>query len=476
MFDLTEEEFNELFKKMKSTLLDSKLQKFHSDRLSIANSDYTYDNSSSLIPVENNSDLILDWGKIAIDELYNKLQFDGFLNDSFGATRFLYENGGYPVIHSAIRNSEIGACAFVSIIPGNVDDGEPIIVFTPYAGYEATGIYNVRTTELEYGLAVTLWDDQSYVNAKPLEYKMFGEGWVAILDADGKVKYDGIEPLIVEFSLKRCLLIPAVYDPDPATKPFGHSRISKAGISSLDAAMGSLSAIDTIQKIYGRLQVFALFKGYEDAISNDVVDSEIGSITSLFNTDENGSIDIKQLDPISPNPVADILRLHASNFATSTQMNPSSFNVQPSNGSFSSDTLIIQGKPFGDLVARCRSTYGDFIKRLAVISMSLFIEPKEDNDLNNLVPVFIDTFDREGIGKLGDGLQKIQDLIPDSNFGATNFIRQQLGIPIRDELLNIAYPAGFNSSKLKSQAEALKHEFFNEDGTLNVSNKETPSV
>lgn len=454
-------QIKEIFNELSGRL--TALGGYHSDKVNLYKGDY----SAQTIKLLNDKkiDTItssrIGWAGSAVDHYLSDLRFDAFENDNWGGTRILLDGGGDEIIHSAIKNAMIGAVSFVAAFPR--ENGTPINV--PFTGKEATGIYDINGRNLKYGLAVKRYDK---LGVNVMEWYFFMPGWILILDRDGNV----IDSL--KLSVEKTALVDFVHNRDFASKPFGSSIYNTASIKSLSIALRSLKIAEQI----GIANIIRSDVLLTDANPDDLGTMEFNgaanSLKVMFLNSINGVAGsrFETFDKLSSKDVQDLLVIAAGLFSNAVSIPVSILGVQPSNGSFSSETLDKMARPYKQNVNLNRTSFGDSIKRLAILDLEL-ATGVADNDFDALNPVFINDFDPEYIGKIGDAVQKISSVVnmPDT---MGDFIARQIGIPLRPSVISVKYPAFNVSQEISANYEKIKNEIVSEDGSLYITSENLP--
>ena len=115
------------------------------------------------------------WAARAVNTLSDRINFDGFANDTFGVNKVWDEINGRSIVNKAKHDSEIAGCAFVAIADDLENDRKTLI---PFTALEATGTMDMNTGLLKYGLAVTRWSvpdpkKRSKWMSEPLDYILY---------------------------------------------------------------------------------------------------------------------------------------------------------------------------------------------------------------------------------------------------------------------------------------------------------------
>lgn len=422
------EEILGMFEQMCATLQNKK--SYQKERRLIYEGKYTASTLNFALPKKLERKLVthLGWPKTAVDTLHHDLRFDGFKNDSLGFTRLLSESGGYEAIDAAVKNSMIGACSFISVLPG--EDGKPF--FTVFSGAEATGLYDSRKGMIA-GLTINSYSStfgQKFIK----DYLLFTPGTIYKIAAESREVIEAYD-----VPTQKMLLIPFIYDQDVAVKPFGSSRINDPAINALESALRTLKLIEFGHDLRVAIRNILLADGVDpDDLAKSEQNPSMTSLLTIFNSSSTGTLKLEQLVAPDTKELQDQLGLLAANFGNSVSMSASSFGYQPANGSFGAKAIEEQAKAYNDLVKHQKRSYGASIKALAIAAMSL-ATGQSFEEWEEIVPVFEETISNSEFGAIADGLQKLAILAPGIDF--TEFIeRKVLGKTVREEALKIDLP------------------------------------
>ena len=373
---------------------------------------------------------LLGWGGVAVDTLHSDLVFDGFRNDLLGFTRLLDSCRAWPVIDSAIRNALIGACSFVTVLPGL--GGLP--VFTVYSGSEATALFDSSDGFVAGLVFVGNVDDRpGSMRVSMDRYLLFLSGIVLTLDGEGRVVDEWVAPT------ERLLFTPFIFNGDEAVEPFGRSRLNAAFVNSLESALRSLKLIEIGHDVRIAIRNVLLADGTDPSgLSMGESSSDLSKLTTIFNSG-TGSLKLEQLAGPSTSELQGMLSLIAGNAASAVQMDASSFGFNPSNGSVSEGTLEQLGKPYRNLVRSSREDFGQAVKELALTGMDLATGGGYNRDWDFIQPVFRGGVPLSQFGAIADGLGKLSNVSTGVDF--SRFIKEEvLGVSVRDEALLVELP------------------------------------
>ena len=174
------------------------------------------------------------WCTKAVDSLADRLVLTGFKNDNF-AIQEIFDYNNFDILpSSAILAALIGSCSFVYIFQDN--DGFPKMQVVD--GANATGVTDPVAGMLTEGYAV-------------LERE---KDWSPIVEAyfePNRTTYfkNGRLDRVYNHVCAYPLLVPVINRPD-ATRPLGHSRISRACMSIQDSAIRTAKRSEITAEFY----------------------------------------------------------------------------------------------------------------------------------------------------------------------------------------------------------------------------------
>ena len=261
------------------------------------------------------------WCSKAVDNLADRLQFDGFEHDEFNFQSLYDQNNPDILFDDAMLSALISSCAFVLITKGteNEVDGQRIR-FQVIDGGNATGVIDDYTKLLTEGYAVLERDDNDGI----VSYAYCVPGRTEIYKGDTLI---GVETFDSDF----CALVPIIYKPD-AKRQFGHSRISRACMDYAKSAMRTVKRMEISSEFYSFPQKYAT------GLAQDAEDMEpwkaAMSAMMTFSKDEEGdSPSIGQFQIGSMAPHVEQLKSIASMFAGETGLTLDDLGFATSNPS-----------------------------------------------------------------------------------------------------------------------------------------------
>lgn len=241
------------------------------------------------------------WCTKAVDSLADRLVLTGFKNDNF-AIQEIFDYNNFDILpSSAILAALIGSCSFVYIFQDN--DGFPKMQVVD--GANATGITDPVTGMLTEGYAV-------------LER---AKDWSPIVEAyfePNRTTYfqNGRMDRVYNHVCNYPLLVPVINRPD-ATRPLGHSRISRACMSIQDSAIRTAKRSEITAEFYSFPQKWV--SGLDpEAEQLEKWQASMSSLLTFTKDEEGDKPTLGQFTQGSMAPHLDQLRMFASLFAGET--------------------------------------------------------------------------------------------------------------------------------------------------------------
>lgn len=340
----------------------------------------------------------LGWCAKGVDSLADRLSFKEFRNDDFELNKIFKANNQDILTDSMILESLIASCSFVFLQP--TDNYPKMQVLTADS---ATGVIDPVTFMLTEGYAVLEWDKTKTFKVREA---YFIPGEIHLFE-------NGQEVEVKQTPYKCIPLVPIIFRPS-ASRPFGHSRISRACMDY------TASAIRTIKRSEIGAEFFSYPQKYVTGLSQDAEPMEKwkATMSSLltFTKDESGDHPILgQFSTQSMTPHLEQLKMFASLFAgevglTLYDMGFSTENPQSAEAiKASHDVLRLTAD-------KAKSRYATNLINVGVVAAS--IRNGKDIDRESFVDtevVWKPSFapDINSLGALGDAVLKLQQAFPD---------------------------------------------------------------
>jgi hypothetical protein len=240
----------------------------------------------------------LGWTAKGVDSLADRLVFREFANDIFDVTKIFDRNNPDIFFDSAILAALIGSCCFIYISKGEDDEVRLQVI----EASNATGVIDPITGLLVEGYAVLARDD--YGQATLEAY--FEPNATHFIPKDGR-------PYSISNPTDIPLLVPVIHRPD-AVRPFGRSRITRAGMYYQKYAKRTLERADITAEFYSWPQKYIL--GLDpDAEPLEKWQATVSSLLTISASDNGEKPNVGQFSTASMSPFTEQLRTAAAGFA-----------------------------------------------------------------------------------------------------------------------------------------------------------------
>ena len=240
----------------------------------------------------------LGWTAKGVDSLADRLVFRKFENDDFEVTEIFEQNNPDIFFDSAILSALIGSCSFIYLSKG--DNGE--VRLQVIESSNATGIIDPITGLLVEGYAVLARDDYG----QPILEAYFEPNATHFIPK-GQDHYSVTNPANIP------LLVPVIHRPD-AVRPFGRSRITRAGMYYQKYAKRTLERADITAEFYSWPQKYII--GLDpDAEPLEKWKATVSSLLTISASDTGEKPSIGQFTTASMTPFTEQLRTAAAGFA-----------------------------------------------------------------------------------------------------------------------------------------------------------------
>ena len=342
---------------------------------------------------------VVGWCAKGVDSLADRLVFREFENDDFQVNDIFKVNNPDVFFDSVVLSAMIASCSFVYISKG--EDDEPRLQVIG-AG-DATGVIDPITGLLTEGYAVLDRDGN-------------GNATVEAHFLPGQTKYyyadKNIQDSEVSHNFQHPLLVPVIHRPDEA-RPFGRSRISRAGMYFQRYAKRTLERADITAEFYSFPQK------YVTGLSNDAEPMEswkatVSSMLQFTKDDDGEKPTLGQFTTSSMSPFTEQLRTAAAGFAGEMGLtlddlgfvsdNPSSVEAIKA----SHENLRLAGR-------KAQRSLGSGLLNVAYIAACLRDDfPYTRSQFTNTTPVWEPLFEADAntLTLVGDGVIKINQAIP----------------------------------------------------------------
>ena len=349
--------------------------------------------------IRNRYRSVIGWCAKGVDSLADRLVFREFENDDFEVNDIFKVNNPDVFFDSVVLSALIASCSFVYISKGADDEPRLQVI----GAGDATGVIDPITGLLTEGYAVLERD----------------ENGAATLEAHflpGQTNYyykdKNIEDISVSHNFPHPLLVPVIHRPDEA-RPFGRSRISRAGMYFQRYAKRTLERADITAEFYSFPQK------YVTGLSNDAEPMEswkatVSSMLQFTKDDDGDKPTLGQFTTSSMSPFTEQLRTAAAGFAGEMGLtlddlgfvsdNPSSVEAIKA----SHENLRLAGR-------KAQRSLGSGLLNVAYIAACLRDDfPYTRSQFINTTPMWEPLFEADAntLTLVGDGVIKINQAIP----------------------------------------------------------------
>ena len=340
----------------------------------------------------------LGWCGKAVDSLADRLVFREFKDDNFDITEIFQMNNPDTLFDSAILSALISSCSFIYI---SVDKtGYPRLQVID--GGNATGIIDPITGLLKEGYAVLERDE----NDSPKVEAWFKVGETEII-TKGQSKTQ-----VYKNKAPYPLLVPIIFRPD-AKRPFGHSRISRACMDIVSAA------IRTVKRSEISAEFYSFPQKYVTGLSNDAEAFEnwkatMSTFLAFYKDDEGEKPTVGQFQQQSMAPFTEQLKTFASLFAAETGLTVDDLGFVSDNPS-SAESIKAAHENLRLIARKAQRTMGSGFLNVGYLAACVRDEfPYERKQLYLTKPVWEPIFEPDAamLSNIGDGAIKMNQAVP----------------------------------------------------------------
>ena len=348
--------------------------------------------------------LINGWCTKAVDNLADRLQFDGFEDDVFDFITMFNQNNPDILYDDAILSALVTSCSFILVTRGEEDaEGNRKIRFQVIDGGNATGIIDDYTKLLTEGYAVLDRDDKGNVTREAY----CTPGRTEIYESGSK------DPVAIEtFNSRYCALVPIIYRPD-SKRPFGHSRISRACMDYAKGAMRTLKRMEISAEFYSYPQKYVTGLS-PDAEKMDKWKATMSAMMSFTKDEDGNSPNIGQFQAASMTPHIEQIKGYASMFAGETGLSLDDLGFVTSNPS-SAESIKASHEGLRLTATKAQRCFGVGFKNVGYIGACI----RDDVDYQReevfkTKAIWKPTFEPDAsmLSSIGDGVIKINQAIP----------------------------------------------------------------
>lgn len=273
-------------------------------------------------------DSVVGWAGTAVDVLEERLDFEGYINDSFGLNDIFRANELDLESSLGHKDALIYGTGFVFVGKGMAGEADPLI--TIESPKKATAVYDMRTRRIGAALLVQRGD----------RGEIYGG---SLYLADQTIYFEAYQRTFVEVArdvhnLGRVPVAPLINNPRSGD-PEGRSEITKAVRSYTDSAMRTLLGAEVAREFYSSPQRYIMGAKEDmflDADGNAINPWSViqGRVLGVpYNDDDNVMPTVGQFSANSPAPYFEQIRQYAQLIAAETAIPASYLGFQTDNPS-----------------------------------------------------------------------------------------------------------------------------------------------
>lgn len=346
----------------------------------------------------------LGWCAKAVNSLADRLVFREFRNDRYNMNEIFNMNNPDVMIDSAILSALISSCSFIYISAD--DNGYPRLQVID--GGNATGELNEITGLLKEGYAVLARDD----NDRPTQEAYFTAEETVIF-TDGKEKGRWQNPT------GHPLLVPIIFRSE-ARRPFGHSRISRAGMDLQAAAIRTIKRSEISAEFYSFPQKYVT--GMDpDAEKMDRWKATMASMLTFTKDEDGDKPTLGQFQQAAMTPHIEMMRMFAAMFGADADLTLDDMGF-PSDNPSSAESIKATHEMLRATARKAQKEFGSGLLNVGYLAACLRDQyPYERSQVYMTKPVWEPLFEPDAsmMASIGDGANKINQVIP-GYFNADN--------------------------------------------------------
>lgn len=353
----------------------------------------------------------LGWCGKAVDSMADRLVFREFSDDIFGFNEIFNMNNPDTFFDSAILSALISSCCFIYISTGEEDFPRLQVI----EGSNATGVIDPITGLLREGYAVLKRDEYGRTETE------------AYFVPNKTLIYENSK-LIEQYThaVPYPLLVPIIHRPD-AVRPFGRSRITRAGIYFQKYAQRTLERADISAEFYSFPQKYVVGTS-QDAEPMDKWKATISTLLEFTKDEEGDSPKLGQFTQQSMSPFTEQLRTAAAGFAGETGLTLDDLGFVTDNPS-SAEAIKSSHEQIRISSKKAQRCFGSGFLNVGYLAACLRDNyPYLRSQIYNVRPKWEPVFEADAstLSLIGDGAIKINQAIPEYITGET--IRDLTGI------------------------------------------------
>lgn len=386
------------------------------------------------------------WATRAVNTLGDRLNFDGFANDTLNINSTMDKMGAFKALSKAKTDAIIAGCSFVAIS----GEGDRYHI-TPFSAQEATGIIDENTGLLVKGIAVTEW--YTYNSSLDADRKWGKLGLVpknyTLFTSEYTVKFENRRIVEVRPNATGRPLLHVLTHRQSADRPFGKARVSNTVRRIVDEVGRLKVRYEIAAEFYSTPQRYinGLMQG---ATKDPDIDSQIGKVWAITKDDDGDKPEIGQLAQMTISQFSEQKKDLARDFCAETALTLRNLGYETSNPtsaeslSAMSDDLLLEAQ-------ECQDELGGQFKDIAISLLMAENGIREvPDEARALKPSWKPIFQLD-LGAAGDALYKLFEIMPELE-GTTTAYRM-LGMSMSEAEELAARKANTRSSRFMQTEE-----------------------
>lgn len=258
----------------------------------------------------------LQWIAKGVNAVTGRSEFEGFVSpsgsvDPFGMAGLLADNHFHEEFPQATKSSTMHACSFVTVTDGDVQSGEPEVLYLARAADMSAAVWDRRRRTLAGFLSIVDTDEQG-----PSEMVMYTPFWVYVLVKRSNY-WSGTKRAN---RLREVQVARLAFEPE-LNRPFGHSRITRTAMGLTDAAVRTLLRAEVSAEFYSADKYWLFGADVSKFVGDDKWSALMGRMNAVdVDTVAGDKVDIQRFTGSSPQPHADQMRLIQAMFADDQEL------------------------------------------------------------------------------------------------------------------------------------------------------------
>lgn len=258
----------------------------------------------------------LQWIAKGVNAVTGRSEFEGFVSptgaaDPFGMAGLLSENHFFEEFPQATKSATIHACSFITVTDGDVQSGEPEVLYLARAADMSAALWDRRRRSLAGFLSIIATGDTG-----PTEMVFYTPEWVySLWKRSNQWSASKLANRLGEVPVARLAFEPEL------NRPFGSSRISRTAMGLTDAAVRTLLRAEVSAEFYMSDKYWLFGADVTKFIGDDKWAAVMGRMNAIdVDTAAGEKVDIQRFTGSSPQPHVDQMRLIQAMFADDQEL------------------------------------------------------------------------------------------------------------------------------------------------------------